>query len=116
MNLGLSYLKTRSVSRTRSTERRWQAGIPRLFQFALDLTALTAAFLFAYLLRFDFRISDQELSVVLHQLPLVVAIQFGVLGLAGVYRLIWRYVGMAELKTFLYASVGSALPLLAVRL
>ncbi|MGH9317401.1 MAG: nucleoside-diphosphate sugar epimerase/dehydratase, partial [Thermoanaerobaculia bacterium] len=116
MNLGLSYLKTRSVFRTRSAGKRWKTAVPRLVQFALDLTALTASFFLAYLLRFDFRIPDRELSAAFHQLPFVVGIQFGVLGLAGVYRLIWRYVGMAELKLFVYATAGAAVPLFAMRL
>ena len=48
--------------------------------------------------------------------PLVVLIQFCVLALAGVYRFIWRYVGIREARTILFASVGAAVPALALRL
>src|SRR6185369_14750627 len=36
--------------------------------------------------------------------------------LAGVYTFIWRYIGLAEVKAFIYASSWSALLILIVRL
>jgi FlaA1/EpsC-like NDP-sugar epimerase len=40
----------------------------------------------------------------------------GALVLAGVYSFIWRYVGMGEVKAFLYAAIWSALVLAMLRL
>jgi FlaA1/EpsC-like NDP-sugar epimerase len=108
---------TLSIPQTVPRERRrWATRLPvRLIQIALDLGALVWAFVFAYLLRFDFQIPAKEFSRLLHQLPYVVLLQMGILALLGVYSFIWRYVGMPELKTFLRAACASAIPLLALR-
>lgn len=84
-------------------------------QFALDLSVLVGAFLMAYLLRFDFSIPEVHLRRGLIQLPLVVALQFSVLVLAGVYTFIWRYVGMSEMKSFILSALWSAFPLVLLR-
>jgi hypothetical protein len=47
---------------------------------------------------------EGELNNAIQQLPYVVLVQFAALALAGVYSFIWRYVGMAEVKAFLYAA------------
>ncbi len=88
----------------------------RLVQRALDIGVLITAFVGAYLLRFDFRVSSDEIADGLRQLPVVVLIQVSVLGLAGVYRFIWRYVGFRESRTILIATVVSTLPTLVLRL
>src|SRR5215467_13986266 len=88
----------------------------RPLQYILDVMVLTTAFTLAYLLRFDFQIPPAEREYLLVQLALAVLIQFSLLNLAGVYAFIWRYVGMAELKTFVRAAVYSALPILFLRL
>jgi FlaA1/EpsC-like NDP-sugar epimerase len=88
----------------------------RPLQFVVDLVILVAAFKMAYLVRFDFAIPLTEQSHLLSQLIPVVLLQFLLLRVAGVYTFIWRYVGMAELKTFLKAALYSAVPLLAMRL
>jgi FlaA1/EpsC-like NDP-sugar epimerase len=80
------------------------------------VTALSVAFVLAYLLRFDFQIPASQSSHLLHRLPYAVLIQMSVLLLAGVYSFMWRYVGIPELKTFMAAAFTSALPLLALRL
>lgn len=94
---------------------------PARFNFAarrlsllLDLLILSAAFAVSYLLRFDFRLSDSDLSRVARQLPVAVSIQFGALVLTGGRSFLWRYVGMPELKAFLKAALFSALLMLAL--
>lgn len=97
--------------------RRWLARLLiRRTQFALDLSVLTLAFTLAYLLRFDFAVPADELRRGLVHLPVVVLAQFLTLIIAGVYAFVWRYIGMAEIKTFLAAAAGSALPFLVLRL
>ncbi len=90
--------------------------LTRGIQFALDVTALVTSFALAYLLRFEFAVPQKQLGNALQQLPYVVVIQFAALALAGVYSFIWRYVGLGEVKAFLYAALWSALALTAVRL
>jgi FlaA1/EpsC-like NDP-sugar epimerase len=90
--------------------------LTRTVQFTLDIGVLVAAFVFAYLLRFEFSLPDGELNNLVQQLPYVVLVQFAALALAGVYSFIWRYVGMAEVKAFVYAAIWSALALAVLRL
>jgi FlaA1/EpsC-like NDP-sugar epimerase len=84
-------------------------------QFVADLLVLTASFLLAYLLRFDFVIPEKVLFDALVQLPYVVLIQVVALALAGVYSFIWRYVGMREVRSFVYAFFWSSLVLTVLR-
>jgi len=77
---------------------------------------LGLAFALAYLLRFDFAIPSSELPNAIQQLPYVVLIQLAALALAGVYSFIWRYVGLGEVKAFLYAATWSGLALGVLRL
>ena len=112
--MGESSSVTPSPSRER---RRWSTRLPiRILQFLLDLSALGSAFVLAYLLRFDFQIPPSEVTRLVHQLPYAVLIQVAVLALLGVYRFMWRYVGVPEFKTFAGAAVVSAVPFLALRL
>jgi len=52
-------------------------------QASLDLSVLVAAFLAAYLLRFDFRIPQPEIRNIITQMPLVVLLQFVALTILG---------------------------------
>ncbi|MFY9550295.1 MAG: nucleoside-diphosphate sugar epimerase/dehydratase, partial [Thermoanaerobaculia bacterium] len=90
--------------------------LTRGIQFALDVSALVTAFALAYMLRFEFAVPEKELRHAVEQLPYVVLVQLAALVLAGVYSFIWRYVGLGEVKAFLYAALWSALALIAVRL
>jgi FlaA1/EpsC-like NDP-sugar epimerase len=85
-------------------------------QYALDFIVLASAFWLSYLLRFEFSIPQADLHDALTQFPLVLAIQFATLSLAGVYAFVWRYVGMAEVRAFLIAAFLSFLPLVVLRL
>src|SRR4030095_9039441 len=77
---------------------------------------LVCAFVAAYMLRFEFAVPEREISNAVQQLPYVVLIQLVALSIAGVYSFIWRYVGMGEVKAFLYAAIWSALVLATARL
>jgi FlaA1/EpsC-like NDP-sugar epimerase len=98
------------------TRKDLQPHLTRGLQFALDVSTLVLAFVLAYLLRFEFALPDGELRNALQQLPYVVLIQLGALALAGVYSFIWRYVGLGEVKAFVYAAIWSGLVLTVLRL
>src|ERR1041384_5061155 len=100
------------------TVQRWRKRFlsKRRIHYLLDLTVLIAAFLLAYLLRFDFAVPRRQFTDLFTQLPYVVLIQMAALFLAGVYTFIWRYVGMSEARAFANAALWSALPILAARL
>ncbi|HET7451542.1 MAG TPA: nucleoside-diphosphate sugar epimerase/dehydratase [Thermoanaerobaculia bacterium] len=87
----------------------------RQLQFTLDFAVLGAAFVLAYAVRFEFSFRPADAAACVAQLPLVVLVQFLALLLAGVYRFIWRYVGIRESRAFLRASLGSAAVLAAIR-
>ncbi len=87
----------------------------RAVQILLDVCALGAAFVIAYLLRYDFAIPDSELATMIQQLPAVIAIEFCVLAFAGVYSFMWRYVGVMELRVFMAACFWTAVGLSALR-
>jgi FlaA1/EpsC-like NDP-sugar epimerase len=100
----------------RNRSRVWWARLlNRRIQFILDLVTLIAAFAMAYLLRFDFNVPRDNLLAALRQLPYVVLVQFGMLALAGIYAFIWRYIGMAEVRSFINAAYWALLPILFVR-
>jgi FlaA1/EpsC-like NDP-sugar epimerase len=98
------------------TTKDIQPYLTRGFQFVLDVTILVAAFVFAYLLRFEFALPHAVIDDAIVQLPYVVLIQMAALMLAGVYSFIWRYVGMGEIKAFLYAALWSGLMLAVLRM
>ena len=90
--------------------------IRKRLPFGPDLIIFSAAFTVAYLLRFDFEIPKGERLHWLVQLPFVLLIQFASLRFFGVYKLIWRYIGMSELNSFLRAACLALVPTLGFRL
>ncbi len=84
-------------------------------QRALDLIVLSLALVFSYMLRFDLTIPREELPNLALQLPYVVLIQFSLLRSAGVYAFIWRYIGIAETKTFVRWILLSTVPVTLLR-
>lgn len=107
---------TGEIGKTGMTKKSIQLRLTRGLQFALDTAMLVLAFILAYLLRFEFVVPEKEIGNAFQQLPYVVLIQLVALALAGVYSFIWRYVGMGEIKAFLYAATWSALVLAVARL
>lgn len=102
----------------KNTLRPWSATriMTKQTQRTLDIAVLAASFVFAYLLRFDFRIPEGEVHHMLMQLPYVVLLQVILLYVTGVYSFIWRYIGMSELKAFVQAAVLSGLPVVLLRI
>jgi FlaA1/EpsC-like NDP-sugar epimerase len=84
-------------------------------QTILDIFVLMAAFVLAYLLRFDFQIPRTYWHYVLVQTFYVVLLQFLALTLAGGRAFIWRYTDMAHIKSFFYAALGSLLLVVLLR-
>jgi FlaA1/EpsC-like NDP-sugar epimerase len=90
--------------------------LSRNAQVVIDLSVLLGAFLFSWFFRFDFEIPRIYRHQILSQIPLVLGIQVVAAGFAGIYSLIWRYVSLGDVRKFVGAAVGSAIPLLAFRL
>ena len=94
----------------------WTRLLNRRLQFLLDVLVMTAAFVVSYLLRFDFAIPPEWLRQVLVQLPFVVLLQFAALNLAGGRSFIWRYIGIAHVRLFLWAGGISFAVILLLRM
>jgi len=109
-------LPDESTLRTRRPFILWSRLLSQQVQFALDLSTLVCAFAFVYALRFEFTPTRAQLHLALYQIPLVVLVQFAMMHLAGIYNFIWRYIGLAEIKAFALAAIGSALPILFLRM
>ena len=85
-------------------------------QTVLDVTVLSAAFVVAYLLRFEFVLPPTEVHPLLIQIPFVVLLQYVALSLTGARSAIWRYTGMAHIKPFFHAALASVLVITVMRI
>src|SRR5450830_282816 len=100
-------------SRSTPTMARWQWGLlTRRVQVLFDVSMLAGAFAAAYLLRFDFMLGPAERQRLIWQLPFVVLLQLLSQRVWGIYKFIWRYIGLSEVRAF----IGAALTCLAVML
>jgi len=99
---------------SRVEERLWF--LHRPVQLIADVFVLCGAFFLAYLLRFDFALSEYYFDTALNQLPFVVFIQFASLFLVGAYSIIWRYVSLDDIRAFLKAAFISGVILVLIRL
>jgi FlaA1/EpsC-like NDP-sugar epimerase len=106
------------VSSRKGTERPvgWSKLLNRWVQLGMDLIVLSSAFTLAYLLRFEFALSEELGRSLLIQLPFVLLVQFSALFIAGCYTVVWRYIGMAELLLFGRAAFWSGAVLIVLRL
>ncbi|MGI8638706.1 MAG: polysaccharide biosynthesis protein [Pyrinomonadaceae bacterium] len=104
-----------NLFQNRQTEERlWY--LRRPFQLLADVAVLCGAFFLAYLFRFDFELEEYYLDNALNQLPFVVLVQFSSLFIVGAYSIIWRYVSLEDIKSFLKAAFISGVILILVRL
>src|ERR1043165_6373528 len=87
----------------------------RPVQFLADVAVLCAAFFVAYLPAINIQLGEFYVGVAIRQLPFVVLIQFSALFLVGAYSIIWRYIGIEDIKIFLKAFVISGAILFAFR-
>jgi UDP-GlcNAc:undecaprenyl-phosphate GlcNAc-1-phosphate transferase len=81
----------------------------RFVELILDAALVAAAYFGAMLLRFDFDLSIAQVTLMLSGLPWIVAIGCGSFLVAGVYRGIWRYTGLAEGLRFVLAAILAGL-------
>jgi FlaA1/EpsC-like NDP-sugar epimerase len=87
----------------------------RFMVFLVDLALIASAFIFSFLLRFDFRIPPPEQELLIHGLTIILIIKPLVFVASGMYRSIWRYASLQDaieifkvvtLSTFISAFVS----------
>lgn len=79
----------------------------RIFEIILDFFLISAAFYLAFWTRFGLSINDARLELFLHALPLALVGSFISFYFFGVYRGMWRYVGIEDLIQYIKATIGS---------
>ena len=80
----------------------------RIFEVLLDVALIALAYYGAFVLRWDGKLPDEQLQIFLKTLPLVIIIQMAFFLLGGLYRGLWRYVGITDLLIIARAVVASA--------
>jgi len=85
-------------------------------RFIADPFVLVAAFIFSFLLRFEFAIPQKLLREAFLQMLAVVFFQYLVLRISGISKFIWRYISLPELKIFVKAVIFAAFPFILFRL
>ncbi|HZQ74407.1 MAG TPA: nucleoside-diphosphate sugar epimerase/dehydratase [Burkholderiales bacterium] len=79
----------------------------RLLVFVHDVTAAALAWICAYWLRFNLDIPHEHIAVMVHTLPEVVGIYAVVFWTLGLYRGLWRYASLPDLRRIV-GAVGVA--------
>jgi|SRR6185436_18734947 len=87
----------------------------RIFEVLLDVVLMTLAYYAAFLLRWDGALPSEQFAIFVTTLPLVIIIQITFFLFCGVYRGLWRYVGITDLLTIARAVLaGGAVSMLVV--
>jgi len=89
-----------------------KTGFPRKSFYLIlfvDTLILIVSFSFAHLLRFDFRIAGQPLSIFLKALPIVLITKLICFNFFDLYRGMWRYTSINDLLNVIKASTLSSL-------
>jgi UDP-GlcNAc:undecaprenyl-phosphate GlcNAc-1-phosphate transferase len=80
----------------------------RIFEVLLDVALIALAYYGAFVLRWDGRLPEEQLQIFLKTLPLVIIIQIAFFLVGGVYRGLWRYVGINDLLIIARSVVAGA--------
>lgn len=87
---------------------RHNLNLRRLIAFTHDLAAVIAAWWLAYLFRFNFDIPPSHLASLKETLPWVISIQVAAFLWFGLYRGVWRYASLPDLRRILLAVLAGA--------
>ena len=86
----------------------------RLLEISLDLLLIGIAYYLGFLTYFGISMTAASLDLFLNTLPIAYASSYLSFFVFGVYRGVWRYVGLQELFQYARATIGSVLILVAV--
>jgi FlaA1/EpsC-like NDP-sugar epimerase len=80
-----------------------------IIAMAYDLTVAALVWSFTFALRWNFELTHATTMILLQTLPAALAVQFGCFVYFGLYRGIWRYASVHDLKLIAWAVGTSAL-------
>jgi FlaA1/EpsC-like NDP-sugar epimerase len=89
-------------------------GIRTFIAFTHDFVAIAVAWWLAYLFRFNFEIPAASVQLLLENLPWVVLIQGGFFLWFGLYRGLWRYASLPDLKRIFIAVLSGTVTLVSI--
>ncbi|MFH1858574.1 MAG: hypothetical protein ABH845_06730, partial [Candidatus Omnitrophota bacterium] len=69
----------------------------RIVEVLVDLSLICLSYISAYLLRFEGLMTPQNLERIHYSLPILICVKFIVFSFFGLYRGVWRYIGMNDL-------------------
>lgn len=78
----------------------------RIFEVLLDVVLMALAYYCAFLLRWDGNLPTEQFEIFVKTLPLVIIIQIGFFLLGGVYRGLWRYIGITDFLAISRSVIG----------
>lgn len=82
----------------------------RLVEILADFCLLSSAYVVAHLLRFDGVLTGDLQSLILRSLPVVLIVKVVCFAGCGIYRGMWRYLGLADiLQVFRAVTLGSVM-------
>jgi UDP-GlcNAc:undecaprenyl-phosphate GlcNAc-1-phosphate transferase len=87
----------------------------RIFEVLLDVVLVILAYYFSYVLLFGSNLSDEVWALFLSTVPVLIFLKMASLLALGVYRGLWRFVGLDNLIVYAKAvAAGSVLSVLAL--
>jgi len=79
------------------------------YMLFIDATLVSVSYICAYLLRYEGNLPDFEWQRIIHILPSLVAMKLTCFAVFGLYRGMWRYTSLEDMKSVLKATVVSSL-------
>jgi UDP-GlcNAc:undecaprenyl-phosphate GlcNAc-1-phosphate transferase len=79
----------------------------RIFELIFDLLLIGVSYYLSFWTRFGLNMTTESMSLFLHSWPIVLAITYGSFYLMGVYKGVWRYIGINDLLRYVIAAIIS---------
>ncbi len=86
----------------------------RNFFLPLDLFLIFSAYFISYQLRFDWAVPQNEYSILFKSFPVILFLREVTFYYSGLYKNLWKYVGVKDLVTIIYACTISSILSIAV--
>ncbi len=79
----------------------------RIFELIFDLLLIGASYYLAFWTRFGLNMTSESMVLFLRSWPIILAITFLSLYIMGVYKGVWRYIGINDLLRYILAAIIS---------
>jgi len=86
----------------------------RNFFLPLDLILVIVSYFFSYQLRFEWTISNSEYLIFLRSLPVIIILRIATFYYCGLYKNLWKYVGVRDLVSIISACTVSSVLIITI--